>query len=204
MGWHNLADVRFTESVDGKLIWMTSTEEMKGVHPSQFVVSRAVTSRCFMLQESYEGKATRLSEDMVKARIEGRFSESERDDPTWTLRSVQMRDNSLGLHAAVFQEAAEQLIDGRKEPAPIRIVIDTEKGTKGAPVGHYGVEVVLEVKIRDMSRVSMNALGLNGKRYTDDIALEDFLPTLTMRSKWFHIISVLGKANGRCSYPSSK
>lgn len=94
-----------------------------------------------------------------------------------------MPDSNLGMHAAVFQEAAEQLIEGRKEPAPIRVVIDNDKGTKGAPVGHYGVEIVVEVKSGDLKRVRMNCLGLNGKGYTDDIALEDFLPTLSRRSK---------------------
>lgn len=182
-GWHNLADVRFTESVDGRLIWMTSTQEMKGANPSEHGVSKAITSRCFLLQESYEGKATRWSEDVVKARIEGRFPEKEREDATWTLRSVRMQDNNFALHAAVFQEAATQLVEGRREPAPVRVVMDNEKGTKGAPVGHYGVEIVVEVRSRDMSRITMNTVGTSGKCYTDDVTLEDFLPTLSGRGK---------------------
>lgn len=180
-GWHNLADVRFTESQDGRLIWMTSTQEMKGAQAAEYSTSKAMTSRCFLLQDSYEGKASKWGEDIVKARIEGRFAEKEREDPTWTLRSVRMHDNNFGLHAAVFQEGATQLIEGRREPAPIRIVLDNDKGTKGAPVGHYGVEVVVEVKSGDMRKISMNTLGLNGKKFTDDIALEDFLPTLSRR-----------------------
>ncbi|KAL1868218.1 hypothetical protein VTK73DRAFT_3811 [Phialemonium thermophilum] len=180
-GWHCLADVRFTESSDGQLIWMTSTQEMRGAHTGGYVTGKAVTSRCFLLQESYEGKAAKFSEDVVKARIEGRFSEAERENPTWTLRSVRLRDNNLGLHAAVFQEAAEQLIEGRKEPAPIRIVLDNDKGTKSAPVGHYGVEIVVEVRSGDWRRMVVNTAGLNGKRFTDDVALDDFLPCLTRR-----------------------
>ncbi|KAB5576395.1 hypothetical protein GE09DRAFT_955037 [Coniochaeta sp. 2T2.1] len=180
-GWHNLADIRFTESVDGKLIWMTSTQEMKGAHSGEHFTSKAITSRCFLLQESYEGKATRWSEDVVKARIEGRFPEKEREDPTWTLRSVRMQDNNLALHAAVFQEAATQLVEGRREPAPIRVVMDNDKGTKGAPVGHYGVEIVAEVRSSDLGRITMNTVGISGRGYTDIVALEDFLPTLSRR-----------------------
>ncbi|KAK3389376.1 hypothetical protein B0H63DRAFT_463526 [Podospora didyma] len=181
-GWHKLADVRFTESSDNRLIWMTSTQEMKGAHAGAYFTSKAITSRCFVLRESYEAKAGRWVEDVVKARIEGRFAEAEREDPTWTLRSVKMQDNNFGLHAAVFQEAAEQLIEGRKEPAPIRLVVDNHKGTKGAPVGHYGVEIVIEIQsVEDMKKISMNTLGLNGKKYTDEIALEDFLPTVSRR-----------------------
>ena len=190
-GWHALADVRFTESADGRCIWMTAINDIKGVRAKK-------GSRCFAMQESYEAKAARWSEDVTKARIEGRFSERERETPTWTLRSVRLPETSsdgslnrtLGLHAAVFQEAAEQLIEGRREPAPVRIVFDNHLGTKGAPVGHYGVEVVVEVRTvaagsgsnpKSDARLVMNTAGLNGKKYSDDIAVEDFLPTLTRR-----------------------
>ncbi|KXH45161.1 hypothetical protein CSIM01_01290 [Colletotrichum simmondsii] len=185
-GWHNLADVRFTESTDGKLIWMTSTQEMKGAHAGEWVTGTAVTSRCFLLEETFT-RASKWTEDIVKARVEGRFSEKEREDPSWTLRSIRMSDNNLGFFAAVFQEGADQLIDGRREPAPIRIVIDHEKGTKGAPIGHYGVEITVNVNSGDLKKVKMVTAGLNGKQFTDDVALDDFLPTLTRR-----IIQLLG------------
>ncbi|KAI0515319.1 hypothetical protein F5B22DRAFT_198394 [Xylaria bambusicola] len=180
-GWHELADVRFTESADGRLTWLTSAKEMRGAHAGNFVTNTAITARCFILQESYEGKAAKWSEDIVKARIENRFSEKEREDPSWTLRSVRMPDTGLGLFAAVFQEGLDQLIEGRKEPAPIRIVVDYEKGTKGSPVGHYGVEICSDVKTGDLKKVVMITVGLHGKRATDEVALEDFLPTLSRR-----------------------
>ncbi|KAI9158235.1 Rho guanine nucleotide exchange factor gef2 [Paramyrothecium foliicola] len=180
-GWHDLTDVRFTGSADGSLIWMTSTKDMKGVHAGEHKISKSPTSRCFLLQDSYEGKGTKWDEDLVKARIEARFSETEREDPCWTLRSVRMPDSNLGLHAAVFQEGADQLIEGRREPAPVRIVVDREKGTKGAPVGHYGVEIVVNVTSNDLRRVTVLTAGLNGKQFQDDVALEDFLPTLSRR-----------------------
>lgn len=182
-GWQHLADVRFTESVDGRLLWMTSTQELRGAYTAELGIGRGVTSRCLLLQESFEGRAGKLSEDIVKARVEGRFSETERETPVWTLRTARMPENNLGMHAAVFSEAAEQLVEGRREPAAIRIVIDNDRGTKGHPVGHYGVEIVTEVRSGDLRRIRMSTLGLNGKQYSDDIALEDFIPTLSRRSK---------------------
>lgn len=182
-GWHPLADVRFTESADGRLVWMTSTEEMRGAHAGEHVTSTAATSRCFLLQESYEGKAAKWSEEVAKARVEGRFPEPEREDPCWCLRSVKMADSNLGLFTAVFQEGVDQLVPGRKEPAPIRIVVDHEKGIKGAPVGHYGVEIVLNMQTGDMKRLSVDTCGLHGKLFSDEVALEDLLPTISRRSK---------------------
>ncbi|KAJ3578542.1 hypothetical protein NPX13_g2020 [Xylaria arbuscula] len=180
-GWHELADVRFTESADGRMTWLTSAKEMRGAHAGNFVTNTAITSRCFVLQEAYDGKSAKWSEDIVKARIENRFSEREREDPSWTLRSVRMPDTGLGLFAAVFQEGIDQLIEGRKEPAPIRIVVDHERGTKGSPVGHYGVEICSDVKAGDLKKVVMITVGLHGKRATDEVALEDFLATLSRR-----------------------
>lgn len=182
-GYYDLADVRFTESADGGLVWMTSTQDMKGAHAGEHRISKSPTSRCFILIEFLEGKVAKWDEDIVKARVEARFSEKEREDPCWTLRSTRMPDSNLGLHAAVFQEGADQLIEGRREPAPIRVVVDHEKGTKGAPVGHYGVEIVVDVKSNDMKRVTMITVGLNGKQFQDDIAIEDFLPTLSRRGE---------------------
>ena len=182
-GWHNLADVRFTESVDGTLTWMTSTQAMKDAHPGEHKVSKTATARCFLLQEAFQGKASKWGEDVVKGRVEGRFSEAEREDPCWTLRSVRMQDSNLGLYVAVFQEGAHQLIEGRREPAPIRVVVDHERGTKGAPVGHYGVEIVVSLSAKSWKKVSLVTVGVNGKQYLDDVDLEDLLPTLSRRSK---------------------
>lgn len=182
-GWHYLADARFTESADGGLLWMTSTADMKGAHAGEHRISKSVASRCFQLIENMEGKAAKWCEDVVKARVEARFSEKEREDPTWTLRATRMLDNNLGMHAAIFQEGAHQLIEGRREPAPIRVVVDHERGTKGAPIGHYGVEIVVDLKSNDLRRVSMITAGLNGRQFQDDVALEDFLPTLSRRCK---------------------
>ncbi|KAI1779666.1 hypothetical protein F4818DRAFT_400128 [Hypoxylon cercidicola] len=180
-GWHPLADIRFTESSDGRMVWMTSSNEMKGVHAGEFVTNTTTTSRCFILRESYEGKAAKWNEDVTKARVEGRFPEKEREDPCWTLRSVKMPDTGLGVFAAVFQEGLDQLVEGRKEPAPIRIVVDHEKGTKGAPVGHYGVEICSDIKTGNMKKMVVITAGLHGKKATDEVALEDVLPTIARR-----------------------
>lgn len=182
-GWHTLSDIKFTHSLDGNLLWMTSMQTMKGAHTGEHKVSKYATSRCLLLQDSFEGRAAKFGEEVVKARIESRFSESEREDPCWTLRSVRMPDTDLGLHAAVFQEGADQLIEGRKEPAFVRVVVDYERGTKGAPVGHYGIEIVVAVNAGDLKRLSMVTVGLNGKEYQDEVALEDFLPALSRRCK---------------------
>ncbi|PFH60038.1 hypothetical protein XA68_11522 [Ophiocordyceps unilateralis] len=211
-GWHRLSDVRFTESADGSMVWMTSTQPLRGARGGEHasVGSSSPTSRCFILHEALEGKAAKWTEDVVKARVEARFPDREREDPCWSLRSVRMHHQhhhhhhldggggggggggDLGLHVAVFQEAAHHLVEGRREPAPIRVVVDHDKGTKGAPVGHYGVEIVVNVASRNMKRLSMLTVGLGGVQFQDDnVALDDFLPTMSRR-----VIQLLGAQSG--------
>lgn len=182
----SLADIRFTESSDGSLVWMSSTQQYPtsaAAVAEAKTASRSATARCFLLREAFEGKAARWSEEIVKARIEARFPESERENPAWALRSIRMPDTGLGFHFAIYQEAAHQLVDGRREPAPIRVVVDHEKGTKGAPVGHYGVEAVVSLSTGNgFDHLSMLTVGLGGKQFQDDVAVEDLLSTMSRRS----------------------
>jgi hypothetical protein len=183
-GWHVLGDTRFTMSDDGRSIWMTSTNELKDVSIGRERNIPSATVRAFVLQGGYEGKAIKLTEEITKARIEGRFSEEERETDKWCLRSIKLAAAGVNLHTAVFEEGIDKLIGGRKEPAPIRIVVDHEKGTKGAPVGHYGVEVVANVATMSGGiKYRLEVDGLNDKVFVDEVVAEHVLPTFVKRGK---------------------
>jgi hypothetical protein len=94
--------------------------------------------------------------------------------------------NNLNVFTAVFEEGIDTLIPGRKEPAAIRIVIDHEKGTKGAPVGHYGVEIVANVTGAEKflsSTCRLEIDGLNDKVFIDAVDSTTFMPVFAKRSK---------------------
>jgi len=181
-GWHVLGDTRFTISVDGRCIWMSSLHELKdaGIGRDR---NQAATVRYFILKGPYEGKAVKLTDEITKARLEGRFAEAERESGAWSYRSINLAAAEISLHTAVFEEGIDILIDGRKEPAPIRIVVDHEKGTKGAPVGHYGVDIVSNVKVvAGGSKYRIEVDGLNDKVFVDEVMAEDVLSMFTKRS----------------------
>jgi hypothetical protein len=183
-GWHVLGDTRFTMSDDGRSVWMTSIHDLKDVSAGRERKSPGPTVRAFVLQGGYEGKAIKLTEEITKARIEGRFSERERETDKWCLRSVKLAAVGINLHTAVFEEGIDKLVDGRKEPAPIRIVVDHEKGTKGAPVGHYGVEVVTSIVTMPVGmKYRLEVDGLNDKVFIDEVVAEHILPTFVKRGK---------------------
>ena len=180
-GWHVLGDTRFTTSDDGRNIWITSLHELKDAGTGR-ERNQAATLRCFILQGAYEGKALKLTEEVTKARVEGRFSESERETDKWSFRSINLAAAGISFHTAVFEEGIDTLIEGRREPAPIRIVIDHQKGTKGAPVGHYGVEIVANLAgLAGGMKFRLEVDGLHDKVYIDEVVTEHILPTLAKR-----------------------
>jgi hypothetical protein len=180
-GWHILGDTRFTMSEDGLSVAMVSLHELKDPGVGRERTSPAPTIRKFILQNAYDGKALKFTEEITKAKIEGRFSEAERETEKWCFRSIKLQAAEFALHTAIFEEGIDTLIEGRKEPASIRIVIDHEKGTKGAPVGHYGVDIVANVKVLGGSKYRLEVSGLNEKFFADEVVLEHLLPTFTKR-----------------------
>jgi hypothetical protein len=181
-GWHVLGDTRFTMSDDGRSVWMTSLHELKDAGIGRERTTPAATVRNFLLQGAYEGKASKLAEELTKARVEGRFSESERETEKWCLRSLKLNAAGITFHTAVFEEGIDTLIEGRKEPASIRIVVDHGKGTKGAPVGHYGVDIVANVSVIGGGiKYRLEVDGLHDRVFVDEVVTENFLPTFAKR-----------------------
>jgi hypothetical protein len=180
-GWHRLGDIRFTTSDDGRLIWITSLNDLKDAGTGRDR-NQTATIRSFFLQSAYEGKALKLTEEVAKARIGGRFSESERETDKWSYRSINLVAAGINLHIAIFEEGIDKLVEGRKEPAPIRIVIDHHKGTKGAPVGHYGVDIVANLHgLPGGEKFKLQVDGLHDKVYEDEVVTEQVLPTFAKR-----------------------
>ncbi|KAF4632107.1 hypothetical protein G7Y89_g6022 [Cudoniella acicularis] len=182
-GWHPLGDVRFTMSDDSRNVWMTSIHDLKDPGTGRDRTAPGATLRTFVLQGGYEAKALKFTEEIARARVEGRFPEKERETDKWRLRSIRLPAAEISFHTAVFEEGIDTLVEGRREPAPIRIVIDHDKGTKGAPVGHYGVEIVANVTIlTGGSKYKVEVNGLHDKIFVDEVVPEHFLPTFAKRT----------------------
>jgi hypothetical protein len=180
-GWHVLGDIRFTISDDARSIWVTSLHDLRGAATIR-ERNMSATVRSFLLQGAYEGKALKLTEEVTKAKVEGRFSETERETDKWSFRSMKVAAATINFHTAVFEEGIDTLIEGRKEPAPIRIVVDHDKGTKGAPVGHYGVDIVANVTaLAGGTKYRLEIDGLHDMVFVDDLAVEHILPIFTKR-----------------------
>ncbi|CZR64575.1 related to Rho guanyl nucleotide exchange factor [Phialocephala subalpina] len=181
-GWHPLGDTRFTMSDDGHVVSLASLHEMKDAGSGRNSTLSAATVRCFGLQGAYEAKALKFTEEVTKARVEGRFPESERETDKWYLRSIRLPAAEISLHTSVFEEGLDTLVKGRKEPAPIRIVVDHQKGTKGAPVGHYGIDIVCNVATLAADfKYKLETDGLHDRVFVDEVHIELFISTFVKR-----------------------
>ena len=161
---------------------MASFNELKDPGTGRDRTSPGATVRNFVLRGGYEAKAAKFTEEVTRARIEGRFPETERETDKWCMRSIKLGAAGINLNTAIFEEGIDTLIGGRKEPAAIRIVIDHDKGTKGAPVGHYGVEIVANVTVLPGgSKYKLEVHGLNNRVYVDEVVAEHFLPIFAKR-----------------------
>ena len=101
-----LRDTQFTESTDGRLISMACVRCAADVSFSRTAYSRSchAVTKVFSLLGSYEGKTTRLSEEVARARVEARFPERLRESDKWALRSVNLTLHGLGVLMTICEE----------------------------------------------------------------------------------------------------
>ena len=91
----------FTELEGGSTIQLlcpkTSLNLLDNTGPTSFI------ARAFYLSGGYENKASRWIEEVVRARVEGRYPESERECHSWGVRSIYDRTEDINLLAAISE-----------------------------------------------------------------------------------------------------
>jgi hypothetical protein len=141
--------------------------------------------RMFYLQGMFEGRVQRCVEEVAKARVEGRYPESEREGPKWEVRSTS---GDLNLFSAVTEDSGEQTKEGRSEPAKVQIIVDAAKMSQPLKVGDNGVEMTVSISILEEGLLLLETSGTNGYTARDKLTSVEFLPVLTKRlSNFFQL-----------------
>ncbi len=125
--YYRLRDLQFSELAGGSLIRMTWVDRSNGsgapvVARSPPGFSRAST-RVFYLRGTYENKANRWTEDITKARVEGRYPEKVRESDRWDFRSVSIAEHDFTAYAAITQSFASVPAPGPLYPATVQLVL---------------------------------------------------------------------------------
>lgn len=135
------------------------------------------------LAGTYEGRANRLIEEISKAKIEGRFPESEREGGKWTLRSPPTGSASnVGILACVCEDGESAALD-QIQASPIRIVFDTSKATCGQMLRGSNLEVIISISPPNGDQYRLDIDSVVGSGSTDLITVDTFISTLSRRRK---------------------
>ncbi|EME40956.1 hypothetical protein DOTSEDRAFT_74495, partial [Dothistroma septosporum NZE10] len=103
------------------------------------------TCQIVRLEASYESRVSRFIEEVLKARVESRFSEAERESLRWELRATDPASDSLGLFGAVFDDSNDIHLNARLGQATVRIVIDTERHDNKPQAGQGCLRTVVNL-----------------------------------------------------------
>ncbi|KAB2578861.1 Rho guanyl nucleotide exchange factor [Lasiodiplodia theobromae] len=172
-----LNNIWFDEVDDGSLLQLYHSDGSS--QPPTTLHSLNASSLCmFYLTGSYELKASRWLEETVKARVEYRFPEVERESHKWDVRS---HTGDLNLFSAIFEEGDDPIPEGRQEPARIRVVIDPQKGAKTLHAGDEGVELIASVAAASEGFYWLEIEGMNNYASRDKVTAAEFLPVLSKR-----------------------
>ncbi|SZF03394.1 unnamed protein product [Blumeria hordei] len=183
---HSLGEIRFTMSDDGRSITMILLQNVTNTKRGKECYPLAPAARVFILQGGYEGRGLKLTEEITKARIEGRFSEVERESEKWCMRSTKSTNTDINFHSAIFEDRLDTISESRGELAPIRILIDHQKENKEALIGKRGVEVIAKIStLTNGKSHRLEFCGLNEKVFVDEFTTEEFLCIFLKRIAFF-------------------
>ncbi|RMJ25976.1 hypothetical protein PHISP_03154 [Aspergillus sp. HF37] len=181
---YDLHAVRCTQSACGRILFLVPASSAKpGTDQTNMVDLLALE-----LSGMYEGRANRLIEEIVKAGIEGRFSDGERDNGKWTLRAPTGTVGNFGMLACVFEDE-QGASTNRARSSKIRVVFDTPKAVCSQILSSSNVEVIVSVSspIEDQYRVDIDSVV--GNASSDMVTADSFVPVLSKR--FLNLLSLL-------------
>jgi len=179
--WAPLGAVDFTEINSGTGITLSPSAFYDSHRNCTPRVAKFLLAPCtfvYSLQASYEGKAGRWIEEVVKARVEGRFSEMQRESADWEVRMSAIAGLDLALFTAIHEKRIDQ---EQTQYAPVRIVIDPDAHAKRIRPGQKGIEVVASVSLEGEGFYRVEVEVANERASRDLVTKAEFLPVLIRR-----------------------
>lgn len=173
------------ESENGRMLWLANcvatTSGTTSLQEQEANDSARV--KVFSLQSTYEGKAARLSEEIAKSRIEGRYSETMRESDKWALHTIAPSSDGLGVLAAVFEDACVQGGSVSSFESRICMHIGGTKTTKSLLAGDPSIDIVICASLMENGNYRLDCRTAENSTSTDISAAEDVSSLLSQRRK---------------------
>ena len=136
--------LQLTESHDGHALQLMTFFQLD---IGAFATQEPILDSCqiLRLENSYDGRAGRLIEEVAKARVESRFSEAERESAMWEIRATDPASDSLGLLSSIFDDSNAEHAAARSTKSPIRIIVDSERHNTLPLWGQNGLRTLINL-----------------------------------------------------------
>ncbi|KAL8934342.1 MAG: hypothetical protein Q9211_005276, partial [Gyalolechia sp. 1 TL-2023] len=173
----DLSKLRLSESADSRTLRMThavaGTSCLKNSSGTATNALADIDVKVLVLLGSYEGKTHRLVEEIIKAKIEGRFSEPIRESDKWALRTIELTPGTPGFVAAVYEDSAISNIDAIKAPGQFRVDIGSHDDLGRVLSKTSAVDVAAQINLTGASMFTLDIRGSEGSRCSETSAIED-------------------------------
>ncbi|KAI4219415.1 MAG: hypothetical protein L6R36_008342, partial [Xanthoria steineri] len=136
------------------------------------LASNDVQVKVLSMLGPYEGRAHRFSEDIIKARIEGRFSEPIRDSDKWALRTMEMTPGSIGMYVATYQQDSITQAGAVLVPPRIRIEIGIQGDSERSNLKDGRVEITSRITPLGSDAFRIDVQGFDGSRSSETSTIE--------------------------------
>ncbi|KAL8966121.1 MAG: hypothetical protein Q9183_003514, partial [Haloplaca sp. 2 TL-2023] len=165
----DLSKLRLSDSADGCVVRMIyaaagipqKQDALRTFNPADIHV------KVLSLLGSYEGKASRLSQEVAKARIEGRFPETIRESDRWSLQMTDAVSGSVGLVTAIHEQGDL----GKRSSILSRCRVEIEIGTQVNPRSilcrDSRVEIGAQIQYHEPDSMKLDIEGFGGLRFSD-------------------------------------
>ena len=151
--------------------------------PTARPVQQPTVDSCHVLRlgGSYEGKASRLVEEMVKAKVECRYSNEERESAKWEVRASDPLADYASMLSAVFEDSDPDFVATRRDCASVRVLVDIDKHSLRPHAGQNGVRTIIALSpMRDgHCRVTIDSI--DGVASRDLVAVADLTSLIGKR-----------------------
>lgn len=173
----DLSKLRLSESADHRTVRLThaaaGTLNTQNGSGTSINAPATIDVKVLVLLGSYEGKVERLSEDIVKAKIEGRFSEPIRESDKWALRTIEPTAGSPGFVASIYEDGAISKIDAINTPCAFRLTIGSQDDLQGILSRTNSVEVAAQIILTAAGTFKLDIRGIEGSKLSETSAVED-------------------------------
>ena len=178
----DLFDLDFSESVDGGRMRIMILGGTAPILSTTSATNRQPT-RVYSLQGPYEGKAARLSEEIVKAKAEGRFPETVRDSGSWTLRSTDAPSEGLGFLVSLSEETLDSQLALGHSLCSINLSVDGSRDINSILEPKRITDIAACITITSDHSYRLETRGVDGTHFVDECSSNDITAVLSARRK---------------------